>query len=406
MTKTNLFFLIIVLTAMIATLDFFSTPNAGSAISILPGQVEQIKPIRPPKPFTPIYPPIEPIRPGCPSGERRCVGNNLEGCVAGEWEVMATCRPGSRCTPSGCQPFVQPCPAGQRRCVGNNLQGCIAGEWEVMATCKPGTQCTISGCQQTQPTCRTGARHCSGNNLEGCIDGQWEVMATCDQTYQYCTKQGCISIPPNIVIVAGPQGLYCPTQPSILDINWPELVYKNTDCELTAAKIESYLNILENAVTTCSQAQQQQINLAAADEQYIDYQIDLIAPGFPLPPPPYPTMCSLVPQTLTQTTPSFTPKKGTQYFTDWLNYITQTAQQYCTQIQNLVSPVINGCTNINANIPACGTDFNAIVMYHQYLEGQMAYANNMASQAIGLNSAFTLNVNQLRTALAKEGVKC
>src|SRR5574341_484302 len=326
-------------------------------------------------------------KPSCKEGGRRCSGNNLLGCIGGEWIAMATCRPGTTCTLDGCKAIQPGCRTGDRRCSGIKLEGCIDGQWTVMATCRTGSYCTTSGCQPVRPNCTPGARRCRGNNLQACISDQWTTTAVCGQN-QYCTtSQGCITIPPappNIIV--GAQGINCPTQPSV-DVPFPDQITKEDDCQLKVTDVEVYLKSLENAVATCSQLQGQQLALAQADMQYLQYQLTLLYPA-PIY-TPYPATCNLFsPAPLLQQVSVFTPPEGKKHVTDWLAYITQTAKNYCTTVQTIMTPVINGCTNINANLPVCGTDYGAQVTYNNYLNTQMSLASNAAIQATTLSTTF------------------
>jgi len=406
-TKTIVLLGIITIFIITAVLVYLHPTISGEA-SILPGQVQKekpFKPVYPPKPIkpSPYEPGILPIK-ECQEGARKCDGTNVIGCIGGQWIAMATCAPSRRiCRNAQCTSPQPTCRSGETRCISNNLQRCISGEWIVTATCPARTYCTTEGCKQTQPTCENGQTRCRSNVLQACINENWLTTATCGQN-QFCTRQqGCITIPQNIIFVQ--QGLSCPTKPSPPDTRMPDPIYKTDDCDLVGKKenIEQYLNALQNIVNACSQAQAQQINLASADKQYIDYQISTL---YPAPPTIYPPTCPLLPITTTaQPAPTFAPATGKQYLTDWLKYITQTAQNYCAKTQSIINPVIDGCTNINANIPTCGTDYNAQTSYTGYLQGQMMQSINTVSEATALSTAFTFNTNQLRTAISQE-IKC
>jgi len=409
--KTFALYSIIGILVLTTILVFAQAKISGNATlgqtekKILPGVPTPEKYYPKPKP---IYPPDYPIvKPECITGKRRCVGTNLQGCIGEHWIVMATCARIGRCTTDGCKPIAPTCQTGARRCVGNNLQGCINGEWEVTATCRANQYCTTGGCRQAEPTCQTGSARCRGNNLQACISGQWIATAVCGQN-QYCTTSGCITVPsppPNIIVL--PQGLSCPGKPADLDIKIPQVIWKQSDCHLTPIEVDQYLVSLEKMVAACTQAQSQQINLASADKQYIAYQISLLYSGYPLPPFAAPGTCSLTPQAAeTESVSSYTPAKGQTYYTDWLKYITDTAQKYCTKAQRIINPVVDGCNNINANLAACGTDYGAQMLYLSYLDGQMLLSNSKMSEAAALSAAFTFHSNQLRDTLAKEGITC
>ncbi len=407
---------VIAILVVTAAIVFTHAKISGNAIlgqtekKILPG-VPTPEKIRPPKP---IYPPYEPgilpiPKPNCKEGGRRCVGENLQGCIGSEWIVMATCRPGTTCTLSGCKAIQPGCTDGAKRCVGNNLQGCINSEWIVMATCPTGNRCTLDGCKLVQPTCQSGRTQCINNNYQACINGQWIVTATCGYD-QYCYRgSGCITIPPappNIILVQN--ALPCPARPTPQTIQLPEAVTKQNDCDLKGKTIdiEFYLKSLENTVESCSQIQAQQANLVQSDKQYIFYQISLLYPGYPYFPSYQPNVCTLIPETTQMPpTPTFTPTQGPTYFTDWLKQITQTTQDYCTTVQQIMTPLLNGCNNINANLASCGTDFNAQNAYINYLDTQQQASNSKIIYATTLNSAFSLNVKQFRDAMT-QGITC
>ncbi len=416
--KTFALYTIIGILVVTALIVFAHAKISGNAVldgkqKILPGvpTPDYIKPYPKPKP---IYPPdddmhILPVpKPSCKEGGRRCVGNNLQGCIGGEWIVMATCRPGTTCSRDGCKAVQPGCNTGARRCSGINLEGCINSQWEVLATCRSGSYCTTSGCQPVRPSCNPGARRCLNNNLQACIGDQWITTAVCGQD-QYCSSQGCITIPPtpSNIVIFGAQGLSCPTKPSPLNVPFPDPVYKVDDCDLHAPDVELYIKSLENSIATCSQLQGQQLTLATADKQYIEYQISLLYPqSFPT--YPYAPTCSLTPPLLAapQPTPIFTPSEGKERYTDWLKFITKTATTYCALVQTIINPVVDGCTNINANLPVCGADYNAQVAYFTYLNGQMGISSGTAIQATALSSAFSFNINQFRDALTKTGFAC
>jgi hypothetical protein len=395
---------ILVATALIV---FAHSQISGNAVlnekqKILPG-------VPTPEKYKPIYPDDEmhilPIKTQCKEGGRRCVGTNLQGCIGEEWITMSVCRPGTTCTLNGCKAIQPGCSSGERRCAGINLQGCIDGQWEVLATCRSGDYCTTSGCKPSRPSCTPGARRCISNNLQACIGDQWITTAVCGQD-QYCSSQGCITIPPspsNIIFV-GAQGLSCPTKPNI-NVPFPDPVTKDTDCDLKTADVEFYLKSLENAVSTCSQLQGQQLTLAQADVQYLQYQLNMLYPS-PIFTPYSPT-CNLVsPTQVQQSPPEFVPPEGNKKYTEWLSYITQTAKNYCASAQSIITPVIDGCTNINANLPVCGTDYGAQVVYNNYLNTQMSISSTKAMRATALSTTFELNAKQFRDSVSKTGIAC
>lgn len=409
--KTFALYAIISILVVTALIVFAHAKISGNAIledgemRILPSP-EKIKPYPKPKP---IYPDDEvhilPVpKPACKEGGRRCVGTNLQGCIGNEWITMAVCRPGTTCTLSGCKAIQPGCRTGDRRCSGINLEGCINGQWEVMATCRSGSYCTTDGCKPTRPNCTPGQRRCRGNNLQACIGDQWITTAVCGQD-QYCSTQGCITIPPapsNIII--GVQGLACPTKPSV-NVPFPDQIYKENDCQIKISAVEPYIKSLENAVATCSQLQGQQLALAQADLQYLQYQISLLYPDPTF--TPYQPTCNLVsPTPLAQQQITFTPPEGNKRFTEWLDYITRTAKNYCTTVQSIIEPVIDGCTNVNANLPVCGADYSAQTTYFNYLNNQMLLSTDTARRATTLSATFTFNVNQLKSEISKTGIPC
>jgi hypothetical protein len=401
---------VIAILVVTAAIVFTHAKISGNAILSGATAPEKIKPYPKPKPYPPYEPGILPIpKPNCKEGGRRCVGENLQGCIGSEWIVMATCRPGTTCTTSGCKAIQPSCNTGGRRCVGNNLQGCISGEWIVMATCPTGNRCTIDGCKSVQPTCQSGRTQCINNNYQACINGQWIVTATCGYD-QYCYRgSGCVTIPlapSNIILVQN--ALPCPARPVPQIITLPAPVAKQNDCDLKGktADIEFYLKSLENTVESCSQIQTQQASIAQSDKQYIFYQISLLYPGYPYFPSYQPNVCTLIPETSQiPPAPAFTPTKGPTYFTDWLKYLTQTTQDYCTTAQQIITPLVNGCNNINANLAACGTDFNAQNAYTNYLDTQQQASNSKIIYATTLSQTFSLNIKQFRDASA-QGITC
>src|SRR5574342_5459 len=397
--KVRTFALYAIISILVVTtiIVFAHAHISGNAVlnqkqKILPGvpTPDYIKPYPMPKPYP------EPLpKPTCKEGGRRCVGNNLQGCIGSEWITMAVCRPGTTCSRDGCRAIQPGCTSGDRRCAGINLQGCIDGQWIVLATCNSGDYCTTSGCKPVRPNCSAGSRRCRGNNLQACIGDQWITTAVCGQD-QYCSSQGCITIPPSPsnIIVIGAQGLACPTNPSIT-VPYPDAITKDTDCDLKATDVEFYLKSIENSVSTCSQLQGQQLTLAQADSQYLQYHLSMLYPS-PLFNQYAPT-CNLVSPTQTiQPPPEFTPPEGRTRYTEWLNYITQTAKNYCSTAQSIITPVINGCTNINANLPVCGTDYGAQIVYNNYLNTQMSISSAAAIRATALSTTFSLNVKQFR----------
>lgn len=382
------------------------TPKEYDQPKILPGvpTPDYIKPYPKPKPYPEPYPMPGP-KPTCKEGGRRCVGNNLQGCIGSEWITMSVCRPGTTCSLSGCKAIQPGCADGDRRCAGINLEGCISGQWQVLATCRSGDYCTTSGCKPVRPNCNSGARRCRGTNLQACIGDQWITTAVCGQD-QYCSSQGCITIPPspsNIIFV-GAQGLSCPANPSIT-VTFPDSITKENDCDLKTADVEFYLKSLENAVSTCSQLQGQQLTLAQADLQYLQYQLSMLYPS-PIFTQYSPT-CNLVSPAPVSPQPTvFTPAEGNNRYTGWLNYITQTAKNYCAVAQSIITPVIDGCTNINANLPVCGTDYGAQIIYNNYLNTQLSLSSTKAIQATGLSTTFSLSANQFRDSVSTSGIKC
>ncbi len=124
---------------------------------------------------------------GCPPGDTRCSGSNVQECNAScEWVHQTSCDCG--CSNGSC--IAQVCSPGATRCDGNNVQVCRMDGcgWTYQASCDCG--CSNGSC--IAQVCSSGETRCEGNNVETCrTDGcGWTHQTTCACG---CSNGSCIS---------------------------------------------------------------------------------------------------------------------------------------------------------------------------------------------------------------------
>ncbi len=104
---------------------------------------------------------------GCADQARRCAGETVEVCAAGQWQSLAACPEGTRCDDGQCVPDA--CGCDGRVC---GVDGC----GEPCGECAPGETCDADGrCQPDAPRC--GDDRCDAD--ETCADCAADCGACC-----------------------------------------------------------------------------------------------------------------------------------------------------------------------------------------------------------------------------------
>jgi len=133
------------------------------------------------------------LAPVCVSGERRCQGDVLEECNAGQtgFVQLDRCPSAQQCNATLGRCTDEPCnaPERQQQCNGPQLEQCLPGSgWiptDTCATsglCDPSADtCAASDCRIGGPASPPSPYQCVGGNLLRCNDAQtgWEHVETC-----------------------------------------------------------------------------------------------------------------------------------------------------------------------------------------------------------------------------------
>jgi len=127
------------------------------------------------------------IEPGCRVGERRCVGNVLQGCNAqgNAWDNLEVCATDALCADNQGKCLSPVCAPGERRCRGQELLLCNSArnDWIVLQKCASAGRCSGERDQGTctDEPCSPGALECNGSELRSCRpDGSdWKPEQDC-----------------------------------------------------------------------------------------------------------------------------------------------------------------------------------------------------------------------------------
>ncbi|MBO4350847.1 MAG: hypothetical protein J6A01_07890 [Proteobacteria bacterium] len=107
----------------------------------------------------------------CTNGTTNCLSDNLlQICQDGEWTTL-TCD--YQCVDGACIEHQVTCQSGEKRCVGSDVEICRKEVWKLFETCPIG--CRDGHCI----SCDESDQRCADANVETCIAGEWTVTAIC-----------------------------------------------------------------------------------------------------------------------------------------------------------------------------------------------------------------------------------
>jgi uncharacterized protein (TIGR03382 family) len=145
----------------------------------------------------------------CTAGTTRCVGKNVESCVADasgctQWRTSQTCT--TFCSGGACGTCGTSCTAGQSRCNGGGVETCIIDAntcpaWGPVQQCAANTFCVNGTCTPCATTCTQGTRRCTPSSaieecrLEATGCSAWVSTGQCDVAGGERCDQG-VCIPP------------------------------------------------------------------------------------------------------------------------------------------------------------------------------------------------------------------
>ncbi|GEM_PF-1058452 len=125
---------------------------------------------------------------GCTDGERRCVGDVVEVCVAGAWQEVIDCSAASQsCLAGACVACVD----GERRCSAEVVEVCAAGAWQEVIDCAGSGQLCLAG---ACVACVGSALRCQGDTVEMCVSNAWQTVIDCAASAQVCVDGACQAV--------------------------------------------------------------------------------------------------------------------------------------------------------------------------------------------------------------------